>query len=57
MPPAVTLALQALLATMALFSKLKEEAKRTGELTPQQEAELDIQVNERMKEAHWTIQL
>lgn len=54
MPPEITIALNVLREAMALLGQLKAKGRRTGELTPEQDAELDRQVNEEMKKPHWT---
>lgn len=54
-PALIALALQGLLAAIDVFHALRKEGLRTGVLTPEQDAELDRQAEERFKSPHWQI--
>lgn len=56
MSPLISLALQGLLTAIDLFKALRKEALRTGELTPEQDAELDRQAAERFASPDWQVE-
>jgi len=52
----MALAIAALQSIVTLIIKTKETAKQNAELTPEQEAEFDKQINETLAQIHWKIE-